>query len=319
MWFKQLRVYKLEEKIAYDAEALEAKVLTAEFKHCSALAPISMGFVSMLPTEGAPLVHAANGFLGLRLRVEERLLPATVVRDATDERVKEIEAKEERRVGRKEKQSIKDDTYLQMLPKAFKRSYYIHGFIDTNRQILMINNVSPAKVELFTNTLRKCIGTLKIIFPETIRPARAMTRWITEQTINQDFVIEDSCLLQQSKDEKAKVRMQKQDLFSETVMAHIDDGHEVTQLSLTWREQIRFTFKSDLALAQIQYLEFIEEQRKEYQDEEIEAVLDADFALESSLLAECYGELLALLAIPKDQPQSSHKEQALAADEAMLA
>lgn len=295
MWFKQCRFYQLLEKIPYDAETLEASLLTAEFKPCSALAPVSLGFVPMLDGEDSPLVYAANGFLGMCLRIEERLLPSAVIKDAVDERVKQIQIKEARRVGRKERLTIKDETYIQLLPKAFKRSTYIHAFIDTHHQRLFINCATPSKVEHFTNTLRKAMGSLKIAFPDIVRPARTMTRWVIENTINEEWLIEDSCLLQRSQDEKAKIRLQKQDLFSETVRAHIDDGHEVTQLALTWKEQLRFSLKDDLGFSNIQYLEFIETQRKEYLEEEPAVVFDADFALETALLSDCVQMLMTLL------------------------
>ncbi len=310
MWFKQCRFYQLLESIPYDLEDLEAKALTEEFQSCSPLAPMTIGFVPVIDKENAPLLHAANGFIGMRMRVEERLLPAAVVREAAEARAQEVEDKEGRRVGRKERQMLKDETYLQMLPKAFTHSYYMNAIIDTQNDLLFIDNVSNAKLDLALGLIRKTLGSLKITLPETNRPARLMTKWVLEYEIGEHFVIDESCLLQREKDEKAKVKFTNQDLDAACVKDLINEGHEVTQLVMTYQEQCRFTLKDSLAIGPIQYLEFIDEQRKEYADDERAFQQDADFTLSSQLLRELVSAILALVTeAAHAEKEGAHSEQ----------
>ena len=86
MWFRNLRAYRLTQPFSLSAEQLEEQLAGKTFRACAPSQPLSLGWSSPLGVEDGPLVHAAGGRLLLRLRREERLLPATVVREALAER-----------------------------------------------------------------------------------------------------------------------------------------------------------------------------------------------------------------------------------------
>ena len=69
---------------------------------------LALGWVPPLGEESGPLVHAAAGRLLLRMRREEKLLPAAVVREQLQERIAAIESAQGRVVYRRERLSLKD-------------------------------------------------------------------------------------------------------------------------------------------------------------------------------------------------------------------
>ena len=101
MWFKQIQYFQLKTGLPYQTEYLEEALANLIFEPCLPSLPIGMGFISPLAhqsEEEAPLVHAANGFMMLCLQVEEKILPSTVVRQALQERIKQIELTQKRKV-----------------------------------------------------------------------------------------------------------------------------------------------------------------------------------------------------------------------------
>ncbi len=54
------------------------------------------------------------------------------------------------------------------------------------------------------------------------------------------------------------VKVSKQDLTADEVVQHVKNGNTVTQLGLTWREQISFILTQDLTLKRIQSLDVLQ-------------------------------------------------------------
>ena len=103
MWFRNLLVYRLTQNINLDAEALEVALATKPARACANQELVTYGFVAPVGKgSDAPLVHSTNGFLLIAARKEERILPGSVVRDALQEKVEEIEAEQMRKVYKKD-------------------------------------------------------------------------------------------------------------------------------------------------------------------------------------------------------------------------
>ena len=101
MWFRNLRPYRLPERLGLSAEELEQRLSSRPFVPCRPAQPLSTGWVGALADSAEALVHAAGPFWLVRLRREEKLLPASVVRDEVQNRVSQIQIAEGRKVYRK--------------------------------------------------------------------------------------------------------------------------------------------------------------------------------------------------------------------------
>jgi len=130
MWFKNLQIYQLADDFTLTPEELHEAMQDKAFQPCQGLDTHRSGWTSVLGKHGDQLVHATNGRLMFCMRREERILPASVVREAVEEKVDEIELRENRSVGRKEKTDIKDEIIVDLLPRAFTRSQRSYGYID---------------------------------------------------------------------------------------------------------------------------------------------------------------------------------------------
>ena len=108
MWFKNIRAYRLNDSFDLSPSDLEEKMQVGTFTPCAKSQSLSLGWVPALGDGTEALVHAAAGRLLLCLRREEKILPASVIREQLAEKVETIEQEEGRKVYRKEKLRLKD-------------------------------------------------------------------------------------------------------------------------------------------------------------------------------------------------------------------
>ena len=295
MWFKNLQVYQFTDEFDCSAERLEKELANARFFPCASITPLSTGWVSPVgQSDDAPLVHMANGFILLALKIEEKIMPASVVREQLAERVKTIEAEHQRKVSAREKNSLKDDIYSSLLPRAFTKSHEITAYIDPMKKLLVINAVSKVKAENFASFLRKTLGSLPVAFPETASAGYIMTQWLKTRKLPQDFHIEDSCVLWDKKSIGSMVRCTNHDIMSQNVQNFVKDGMEVAQLKLRWRDHLTFHLKEDFSVTSLKFSDAIQDSLKDIDPDDAAQKLDASFYLMTETLREFLSELLEI-------------------------
>lgn len=295
MWFKHLQLYQFIEDFDFNLENLEPQLQSLSFKPCASILPMSVGWQAPVgQSETAPLIHSANGIYLIALRIEEKILPNTVIRDQLQEKVSEIQTEQNRKLSSKEKASLKDDIYSSLLPRAFSKNSIILAMIDPKQKQLMIDTSSRGKAEEFITFLRKSVGSLPVAPLETANPSLIMTKWLKTQQSPKQFEIAESCLLHDSKVDGATIRCSKQDLLSENIQAFIKDGMEVNQLQLQWKQHLTFTLRDDFSITQIKYTDAVQDLATDIHTETAEQQLDASFFIMSQTIGEFLAELLPL-------------------------
>ena len=267
MWFKQISFYPLNTAKLPELDTLADKLAAAEFAPCMGLDWFSEGFAA--PVAFSPeLVFPADYTWRVALKKEEKVLPAGVIRDILDERVVEIQNAEARNVGRKEKQELKEQITDDLLPRAFTRSSRSQAIFDTKHGYLLVNIAAAAKAENLLTKLREALGGLEASLPNTKQsPGSLMTDWLLRGAAEGGFELDSDCELKGVGDVVPTVKVSKQDLTADEVVQHVKNGKTVTQLGLTWREQISFILTQDFTLKRIQYLDVLQEEAEGHGDD----------------------------------------------------
>ncbi len=149
MWFKNLHLYRLSTPFSLDAEALAEKLNEKRFQPCAKMAEESVGWVSPIHRSKDYLIHAASGCILLCMRREQKVIPASAVKEEVEEQVLAIQDETGRKVFSKEKQSIKEEVVAKMLPRAFTKSSHVYAYVDTKNHYLVINAASDKVADLF--------------------------------------------------------------------------------------------------------------------------------------------------------------------------
>ena len=204
MWFKNIRAYRLTTPFDLNAEQLGAKLAQRAYEPCAKSQALSLGWVPPLGEESSELAHAAAGRLLLKLKREEKLLPASVVREQLEEKIADIQTEQGRKVYRKERLSMKDEIIQDCLPRAFSRSVAVHAYIDNRANWIFIDSASAARAEELLNLLRECIGSFPVVLPQVNNaPTAVMTGWLAHRNLPDDFALGEDCELREPGEEGA--------------------------------------------------------------------------------------------------------------------
>lgn len=297
MWFRQAQVFQLNSSISSSAQALAEKLEALAFNPCPPSIPSSMGWVSPIDLDDAPLARGLNGCIMICLQIEEKILPASVVMTTLKEKIKAIEAKEERRIRQKEKLSLKDEVTHTLMPRAFSKFTRIHAYIDTRHQWLILNSTSPGKTELFLSLFKKSFGD-GIQSIEVTKPSLILTQWLKDKNYPEIFSIEKSCVLQDPQQQNRMIRCQQQDLFSEGIQSLVKEGCAAIQMNLCWQDKIDFVINEEFILKSIR---LSEDDIAEIQDEmeTKQQKFDADFIMMTEMYAALLKDLLNIFGKAK--------------------
>lgn len=291
MWFKNLYLYRLPGNWAVDAGQLEEQLARLTLQACSATDPRSIGWVA--PRDAGALIHSVNQQWLLALGVEEKLLPASIVKRFASDKAKDIEEAEGRRIGRKEMREIQEEMTLELLPRAFIRSRRTHAWIDRGNGWLVIDSSSPAKAEEFLEQLHKSVDDVPTKALKVAQsPSAAMTGWVAAGEPPAGFTLDQDLELRSA--EKATVRYVKHTLEGEEIRQHIAAGKVVTRLAMTWNDRISFVLDDQLQVKRLAFLDILKEQA-DGQGENEDERFDSDFTLMSGELARLLDDLVAAL------------------------
>lgn len=300
MWFKNIKLFQLADIFKIDDAMLEANLTTLAFRPCTQAMPQSIGWVSVIDKDNAPLIHAAMGRKMICLRIDEKILPTTVVRDQANERIKEIEAQEDRQLSKREKASVKDQIYFTLLQQAFCRSTKIYAYFDLKKNWLIVNCTNAKKLEIFTAHLKKVLTNIELISPETKNIPKLLTGWLLSKHYPDSFTIEKNAVLEDFNDIKRVIRVKNQDLFNDSIQNLIKEGCVPKQITLTWFDRITFNLQHDLALTSLKYDDAVIAASDDDSVENEAEQFDADFLIMTETLQTLLSELLQYLQNEKE-------------------
>lgn len=281
MWFRNARIYRFTKPFDTDPARLEEALDAAAFKPCGPQDSFRQGWVSPLGRHGDQKVHSANGCHLVCLRKEERLLPAAVVKEAVEERVELIEAEQGRKVRRKEKDEIRDQVTLEMLPQAFTRSRHSYAYIAPADGLLVVDAGSSKQAEDLASALRQALGSLPVRPPVVQQsPAFVLTGWLTgELHPPAGLAPAQECELRDPGEDGGVIRCRGLDLHSDEIRSHIESGMQVTKMALDWEENLSFVIDEELSVRRLKFGETLRDQLDDIDSDDALAKFDGAFTL----------------------------------------
>src|SRR5690554_6364899 len=106
MWFRNLLLYRFSQPVPFT----EAELLTAleqrPARPCASQETHTLGWTTPFGRNAEYPLQVAEGYRLVALRKEDRILPGSVVKDALAEKIEEIEARDARKVYKKDRKSV---------------------------------------------------------------------------------------------------------------------------------------------------------------------------------------------------------------------
>ncbi|HCH50417.1 MAG TPA: recombination-associated protein RdgC [Proteus sp.] len=289
LWFKNILVYRLNKEIALSMDELEQQLASLAFTPCSSQDMTRTGWVSPMGDRGDAFIHVAGKQVMLCARKEDKILPATVIKQAVQEKVEKLEGEQGRKLKKTEKATLKDEVVHTLLPRAFSKFSQTFLWLDLEKQLIIIDSGSAKRAEDNLALLRKTLGSLPVVplnFNESVE--LKMTEWVRSGELPAGFSLMDEAELKAVLEEGGVIRCKKQELVSDEIATHIEAGKFVTKLSIDWEERLQFMLCDDGSIKRIKFSETLREQNDDIDKADFAQRFDADFVLMT-------GELSALI------------------------
>jgi len=293
--FKNVTIYRIAPGWEATLEDMEAALDVARFVPCGATQDKAVGWIEPRGEAHGPLVESVAGQRILKLQIETKGVPGSVVKKKAQEEADHIEATTGRKPGKKETKALREDALLALLPQAFARQMTVWVWIDLKNGWLVTDASSQGKLdEVVTALVRAFDGLAVTLLQTAVTPQTAMTQWLSATTPDEwpgGFAVERECELKSGDEEKSAVKFTRHNLATDEVRKHITEGKLPTRLAMSWEGRIGFTLTESLQVKKINFLEGVFDGRPD----EGENGFDADVALSTGELQKLIPELIEAL------------------------
>ena len=286
-------VYRMGPEWSVSHEQLEESLQAARFVECGLTQEKSVGWTAPRGDAHGALVESVGGQWILKLMVESKMVPGSVITRKVKERAAQIEAVTGRKPGKKETKELKDEAKLDLLPMAFTKQGTCLVWIDPLTRLLVIDAGSQGKADEVLTFLAKAMEALgAVLVQTTISPVAAMSDWLLSQEPPAGFSVDRECELKAGDDSKAVVRYSRHALDIEEVQQHITNGKLPTRLAMTWEGRVSFMLTETF---QIKKLSFVEGVFQDGASSNKDDRFDADAAIATGEIRKLIPDLLAAL------------------------
>jgi recombination associated protein RdgC len=294
--FKNLMMYRLASAWPASAEQVEVALEEARFVECGASQEKSVGWLEPRGHANGPLVEVIGGQWLLKLMMEVKVVPGSVVKRKVQEQLDHIEATTGRKPGKKEKRDLTEDARLTLLPMAFSKQSSVRVWIDPKAGLLLTDAGSSAKADEVMTWLIKAVDGLAVTLVNTqTSPAAAMSLWLSSKEAPPGFSVDRECELKAADESKAVVRYTRHALDTDEVTQHIAMGKVPTRLAMTWDDRVSFVLTEGLQLKKLTFLETVFEDAAGSPADVKDDNFDADVAIATGELSKLIPDLLEAL------------------------
>ncbi len=300
MWFKNCHIYLLNDENQETAESLAEKLESHRFSEVGRQEAERVGWISPLNRNLESLVHTANGCHLLCLRKEQKVIPASMLKERIEDRVKAIEDAEGRKVYGKEKSALKDDILSLLKPNALTKSSHTFGYYDFRNNLLVVNAGSNGVADTFVQLLIDSLGSLgavKLIGEEN--PSAIMNQWLLS-ALPEGWTLTGQYELKDLKDDRV-AKFKDTQATNDLITDLIEDGYWVQKLGFQYQEAFNAQITHDLQIKSIKYSDELVGENDDIDKSEDYARFDADFVLMSQTLAQFIAELKPIFKVNSEK------------------
>ena len=281
MLLKKLLTYRLTEPVG-EEQVLEALEFRTERKPAGTEKEAA-GF-------GEPIIAA--GFMLLPVVTNARIIPAASVKAAAKEKAKAIEAKEGRKVYRKELKQLEDEYVIDKLPHAFIKRTVVHLAFDF-REGLMFVDAFGGKADAALEFLRRAMDGLpaKLAYPK-LPVSQSLQHWVSYGAGRHAIQLGGGCSLEDK--DGGKVSCKGLDLDSAEVQAHIEAGMSVVSLDLI-RGDLAFTLDTKMQIKGLKFDDTVQECIRVDSGDDADQLAQAELVMQMTALREFIPALMTAM------------------------
>jgi len=256
MKFTTLTAYALPKTFSADVDTIGDALSHLPFTDCTPNAPMSAGFIGPIEAmETENLCLRLQSFYFVTLQIESKILPQTVVMQHAKKRIAELEKLGDRKLSAKERQEIKESTYLALLPRALTKLSKCHAYVDGEQHLLIVGTNHQATLDTFLDLWEKALPDATPIALATKDLTGLMTHWVADHIDLGEISYGEGYALTDKQDTRKTLRAQKTSPESALVYDCLKQGYQIKQMGLFWQDTLSFTLNEKAHLKQIRFID----------------------------------------------------------------
>ena len=289
MLFKNLVFHRLPSDWTTSASELETKLAARVLQPCGPFDMSTQGWVPVI--SGGRLVHTVKQQHLIALGINQKVLPASIIRQVASERAL-VQAEEQGfPVGRKQMRDLRHRVADELRARALTRRRVTRAWIDAETGWFAVDAAGIAGAEVLVDTLGETLGSFAPRAIDTERPPHAvMASWLARGEAPGRFSIDDDLELHSADKSHTIIRYTRHPLNGKEIQTHLSQGKYPTRLGLTWRDRISFVLTDKLQVKRVDFLELGSE-AAEGEDMDPAEQFDIDFAVMTGELSRLLGDL----------------------------
>ena len=288
--FKSAIIYRIASSWNGSLQVLEEALQKSPFVPCGPAQEKSSGWVPPRGEDHGLLAESIGSQWMLRFMSESKLLPADVLNRKVEEKADAIEKEFGRKPGKKEKQELKDEAKLDLLPMAFTKKGAMWVWLDPQAKLLVLDTGAQGRADEVVTLLVESLQGFGVALLDTqTSPQAAMAHWLVSQEPPVGFSVDRECELKAADESKAVVRYGRHPLDIEEVKVHVQQGKQPTKLAMTWDDRVSFVLSDTLQVKKIAFLDSVLDEADE------EGGFDTDVAIATGELSRLIPDLVEAL------------------------
>jgi len=308
MFFKNIRAYRINPSFIELHKHEKGDSIHQDFNNemhnmcfypCPSNVPSSCGWVEPLPEANSQEIHYAyhyNKCSIICMKVENKVLPAKAINEQVSNKVKAIKDKENRKVSRKEKMSIKDDVIADLMPKVPTISKLIYAYISWEKDLLIVNASSAKDAEMLINFMRETFKSFPVVPVSAGKGfSSIVNEWVVSGKVSDDnFSFRNGIELANTVEPSNKVKFINHDDSFQAVEL-IQGGFSAVKISLRYKEDMDFTVDSELSIKKISFSGVVQEILSDIEDSL--ALWLSEFIIQSSVFEDFISDIESIFSI----------------------
>lgn len=283
--FKQVTVYRINDEWEQSKASAEAALGRSRFTPCTPTQAVSMGWIEPTGVPHAPMIETVDGHWLMKLQIESKSVPASVIKKRADEISARIEQQTGRKPGRKEMKELKEQAMHELLPHAFPKTAAVTVWIDRDARRLILDTGSTSKSDEVVTQVVRAMDGMGVALIQTEESAGAvMAAWLSGSDGREppsDITVDRECELQAPDESKSTIRYANHALDIDEVREHIRHGMLPKSLALTYCGRVSFVLTATGGIKKIKVLGDVEEK-----DSQAESGFLGDAAILTSELSQ---------------------------------
>lgn len=297
--FRNLTLFRLPRAYcdALDAQRIDTALAAIPLQDPGPMELASAGFVDIPGLGGAYTFADAQGRVMFRIGAVKRLLPSVAISAQFNARLAEIRANENREPGTRERRKLRDETVLEMIPRAFLMPSRLSGIFDLRNGWLLLDTASRRIAEAAVSLLRGALGSMPAVPPDPqTSPRLAFTSWLRGDAspAHATLAIGTTCVLEECVEAGARIAARDQELFCEEIGKHLEAGKFCTALELNIEGRVSFSIDESLTVRRIVWND------EALQSDEEKGEEDAQAAATATLCMAALADLVQVIATELD-------------------